>query len=68
MKDGERTLEDVKDLILPESLHKKLSAPKVDFANQQAFLDSFYKTKNYTPFYKAMSAGWGGIGYLLFSK
>ena len=27
-----------------------------------------YSKSHYTPFYQAMQKGWGGVGYLLFSK
>ena len=54
---------------MPKGLHKQLD----ELENRESLTDAEkiakdYSVKSFTPFYKAMNEGWGGVGYLLFSK
>lgn len=70
-KDHTTRIEEMKSMILPESLYKewfqKEKADMLKMSPKDSLLKE-YKIKSFTPFQKAMEAGWGGIGYLLLSK
>ena len=54
---------------MPKTLNNALKELKE--GNKQGDSDNIaknYTIKSYTPFYQAMKHGWGGVGYLLFSK
>ena len=59
--------------ILPKDFYLKLkeTQQQAQSVEQRCKLEQILKThklKSYSPFYQTMRQGWGGIGYLLFSK
>lgn len=68
--EAESTREELKSLILPRALLDQWTKEdKLEKAKGYVdILSSKFKLKSFTPFYKAMEQGWGGVGFLLFSK
>ena len=55
---------------MPQSLELCLRKQISDNQKQSdaEIISKNYTIASYTPFYQAMKHGWGGVGYLLFSK
>ena len=71
LKENEKNenLNNLKKLVLPKDLQKDIfENDGKDKLNDAERIAKDYTIKTYTPFYQAMNEGWGGIGYLLFSK